>query len=96
MLGLAQRVGARLLLAGTNEFYGDPVHPQPESYRGCVNPIGIRSYYDEGKRIAETLFDYQRMVVSRCASCGFSTLMGRACCPTMNMCKQLHRPGSAG
>ena len=57
------RVGARLLLASTSEVYGDPeVHPQPESYRGCVNPIGLRSCYDEGKRIAETLcFDYQRM-----------------------------------
>ena len=63
MLGLARRVGARLLLASTSEVYGDPeVHPQPESYRGSVNPIGIRSCYDEGKRIAETLcFDYQRM-----------------------------------
>ncbi len=63
MLGLARRVGARLLLASTSEVYGDPeVHPQPESYRGCVNPIGIRSCYDEGKRIAEALcFDYQRM-----------------------------------
>ncbi|WP_392349845.1 UDP-glucuronic acid decarboxylase family protein [Parasynechococcus sp.] len=63
MLGLARRVGARLLLASTSEVYGDPeVHPQPESYRGAVNPIGIRSCYDEGKRIAETLcFDYQRM-----------------------------------
>ncbi|WP_320676021.1 UDP-glucuronic acid decarboxylase family protein [Prochlorococcus sp. MIT 1300] len=63
MLGLARRVGARILLASTSEVYGDPeVHPQPESYRGCVNTIGIRSCYDEGKRIAETLcFDYQRM-----------------------------------
>lgn len=63
MLGLARRVRARLLLASTSEVYGDPeVHPQPESYRGCVNTIGIRSCYDEGKRIAETLcFDYQRM-----------------------------------
>ena len=63
MLGLARRVKARLLLASTSEVYGDPdVHPQPESYRGCVNPIGIRACYDEGKRIAETLcFDYQRM-----------------------------------
>ena len=58
-----RRVKARLLLASTSEVYGDPeVHPQPESYRGCVNPIGIRACYDEGKRIAETLcFDYQRM-----------------------------------
>jgi UDP-glucuronate decarboxylase len=63
MLGLARRVGARFLLASTSEVYGDPeVHPQPENYRGCVNTIGIRSCYDEGKRIAETLcFDYQRM-----------------------------------
>ncbi|CAK27089.1 Nucleoside-diphosphate-sugar epimerases [Synechococcus sp. RCC307] len=63
MLGLARRVGARLLLASTSEVYGDPeVHPQPEGYRGCVNTIGIRSCYDEGKRIAETLcFDYKRM-----------------------------------
>ena len=63
MLGLASRVGARLLMASTSEIYGDPeVHPQPESYTGSVNPIGIRSCYDEGKRIAETLcFDYKRM-----------------------------------
>ncbi|MEB3271282.1 MAG: UDP-glucuronic acid decarboxylase family protein [Synechococcus sp.] len=63
MLGLARRVGARLLLASTSEVYGDPqVHPQPEHYRGSVNTIGIRSCYDEGKRIAETLcFDYLRM-----------------------------------
>ena len=63
MLGLARRVGARLLLASTSEVYGDPeVHPQPEHYWGSVNPIGVRSCYDEGKRIAETLcFDYQRM-----------------------------------
>jgi len=63
MLGLARRVGARLLLASTSEVYGDPeVHPQSESYRGNVNTIGVRSCYDEGKRIAETLcFDYHRM-----------------------------------
>ena len=63
MLGLARRVGARLLLASTSEVYGDPeVHPQPENYWGSVNPIGVRSCYDEGKRIAETLcFDYKRM-----------------------------------
>ena len=62
-LGLAKRVGARILQASTSEIYGDPeVHPQPESYRGCVNPIGIRSCYDEGKRMAETLFfDYYRI-----------------------------------
>jgi UDP-glucuronate decarboxylase len=62
MLGLAKRVKARMLLASTSEVYGDPeVHPQSEDYRGSVNPIGIRSCYDEGKRIAETLtFDYHR------------------------------------
>lgn len=62
MLGLAKRTGARILQASTSEVYGDPeIHPQPESYRGCVNPIGVRSCYDEGKRMAETLFfDYHR------------------------------------
>jgi UDP-glucuronate decarboxylase len=56
MLGLAKRVKARILLASTSEIYGDPrVHPQPESYWGNVNPIGPRSCYDEGKRVAETL-----------------------------------------
>ncbi|HWM47946.1 MAG TPA: UDP-glucuronic acid decarboxylase family protein [Xanthobacteraceae bacterium] len=62
MLGLAKRVRARILQASTSEVYGDPaVHPQPESYWGNVNPIGVRSCYDEGKRCAETLFfDYRR------------------------------------
>ena len=62
MLGLAKRVRARILQASTSEVYGDPeVHPQPEQYLGRVNPIGIRSCYDEGKRCAETLFfDYHR------------------------------------
>jgi len=62
MLGLAKRVGARILLASTSEVYGDPKeHPQKESYWGNVNPIGIRSCYDEGKRVAETLMmDYHR------------------------------------
>lgn len=62
MLGLAKRVNARILQASTSEVYGDPeIHPQTEDYRGCVNPIGIRSCYDEGKRMAETLFfDYHR------------------------------------
>lgn len=61
-LGLAKCCHARVLQASTSEVYGDPeVHPQPEEYRGCVNPIGIRSCYDEGKRMAETLFfDYYR------------------------------------
>ena len=62
MLGLAKRIGAKILLSSTSEVYGDPaVHPQPETYWGNVNPIGIRSCYDEGKRCAETLFfDYYR------------------------------------
>ncbi|MDB4694904.1 SDR family oxidoreductase [bacterium] len=62
MLGVAKRCGARILQASTSEVYGDPeVHPQVESYRGSVNPIGIRACYDEGKRVAETLFmDYHR------------------------------------
>jgi UDP-glucuronate decarboxylase len=62
MLGLAKRVKAKIFQASTSEVYGDPlVHPQPESYWGHVNPIGLRSCYDEGKRCAETLFfDYRR------------------------------------
>ena len=62
MLGLAKRIRAKVLQASTSEVYGDPkVHPQVESYWGNVNPIGIRSCYDEGKRCAETLFmDYHR------------------------------------
>lgn len=62
MLGIAKRTKAKILQASTSEVYGDPeIHPQVESYRGCVNPIGIRACYDEGKRCAETLFfDYQR------------------------------------
>lgn len=62
MLGLAKRTNAKILHASTSEVYGDPaVHPQPESYWGHVNPIGVRSCYDEGKRCAETLFmDYHR------------------------------------
>lgn len=62
MLGLAKRLKAKILQASTSEIYGDPaIHPQPESYWGNVNPIGLRSCYDEGKRCAETLFfDYHR------------------------------------
>lgn len=62
MLGLAKRTKAKILQASTSEVYGDPeIHPQPETYRGSVNPIGIRACYDEGKRCAETLFfDYHR------------------------------------
>ncbi len=63
VLGLAKRINAKVLHASTSEVYGDPdVHPQPETYRGNVNPIGPRACYDEGKRAAETLmFDYHRM-----------------------------------
>lgn len=62
MLGLAKRLDCKILLSSTSEVYGDPeIHPQDESYKGSVNPIGIRSCYDEGKRCAETLFfDYYR------------------------------------
>lgn len=62
MLGMAKRCRARILQASTSEIYGDPeIHPQPETYRGCVNTLGIRACYDEGKRAAETLFmDYHR------------------------------------
>ncbi|MFG0327834.1 MAG: UDP-glucuronic acid decarboxylase family protein [Phycisphaerales bacterium JB037] len=62
VLGMAKRCGAKVLQASTSEVYGDPdIHPQPESYRGNVNPIGPRACYDEGKRAAETLFfDYKR------------------------------------
>ena len=63
MLGLARRLKARILFSSTSEVYGDPeIHPQSEEYKGSVNPIGIRSCYDEGKRVAESLcFDYQRI-----------------------------------
>src|SRR5688500_49615 len=64
MLGLAKRLGCKILQASTSEIYGDPVvHPQTEDYWGNVNPIGVRSCYDEGKRCAETLFfDYHRQL----------------------------------
>ncbi len=67
MLGLARRIKAKILQASTSEVYGDPdIHPQPETYRGNVNPIGPRSCYDEGKRCAETLFfDYHRQTQLR-------------------------------
>ena len=63
VLGMAKRCRARILQASTSEIYGDPeIHPQPETYRGCVNTLGIRACYDEGKRAAETLFmDYHRL-----------------------------------
>ena len=89
MLGLARRVGARLLLASTSEVYGDPeVHPQPESYRGCVNTIGIRSCYDEGKRIAETLcFDYQRMHGTEIRVMRIFNTYGPRMLPVMTSCE---------
>ncbi len=67
MLGLAKRIGAKILQSSTSEVYGDPtVHPQPEDYRGNVNPFGPRACYDEGKRCAETLFfDYRRQHKTR-------------------------------
>ena len=63
MLGVAKKNGAKILQASTSEVYGDPeVHPQKENYKGNVNPNGVRSCYDEGKRVAESLFfDYRRM-----------------------------------
>jgi len=68
LLGMAKRVKARILQSSTSEVYGDPeIHPQPESYWGSVNPIGIRSCYDEGKRVAETLMmDYHRQNAVDC------------------------------
>jgi UDP-glucuronate decarboxylase len=71
VLGMAKRCNAKVFQASTSEVYGDPeVHPQPESYRGSVNPIGIRACYDEGKRAAETLFmDYHRMHKLRTRIC---------------------------
>ncbi len=67
MLDLAVKYNAKIMQFSTSEVYGDPqVHPQPESYRGCVNPVGIRSCYDEGKRCAESLcFDYNRQYGTR-------------------------------
>ena len=64
MLGLAKRVGARILLTSTSEVYGDPeISPQPETYWGHVNPIGPRACYDEGKRVAETMMSVQQLLV---------------------------------
>ena len=81
MLGLAKRTGAKILLSSTSEVYGDPeVHPQAEDYWGNVNPIGIRSCYDEGKRCAETLFlTTAASMTSPSWWLGFSTRTGRAC-----------------
>ena len=84
MLGLAKRIKARFLLASTSEVYGDPkVHPQTEDYWGNVNPIGIRSCYDEGKRVAETL-RWTTIVRTgwTSGSSASSTPTDRACSPT--------------
>ena len=98
MLGLAKRVKARILQASTSEVYGDPeIHPQTEDYWGHVNPIGIRSCYDEGKRCAETLFfDYYRqhdlgIKVMRI----FNTYGPRMQPGRRPGGQQLHRPGAA-
>jgi UDP-glucuronate decarboxylase len=82
MLGLAKRLKVKILQSSTSEVYGDPTeHPQRESYWGNVNPIGVRSCYDEGKRCAETLFfDYHRQHKS--GSFGSSTLTGQGCTRT--------------
>ena len=84
-LGLAKRVGARILQASTSEVYGDPeIHPQVESYRGNVNPIGLRACYDEGKRCAETLF---LIIIGRTRWIyewlEYSTPTGQECCLMM-------------
>ena len=98
MLGLAKRLRARIFQASTSEVYGDPdVHPQPEDYWGHVNPIGIRSCYDEGKRCAETLFfDYHRqhkldIKVARI----FNTYGPRMHPNDGRVVSQLHRAGAA-
>jgi UDP-glucuronate decarboxylase len=84
MLGLAKRTKAKVLQASTSEVYGDPfVHPQPEEYWGNVNPIGIRSCYDEGKRCAETLFfDYHRQNKVRIKVVRIFNTYGPECSPT--------------
>jgi UDP-glucuronate decarboxylase len=83
LLGLAKRTNAKILQASTSEIYGDPeVHPQPESYWGKVNPIGIRSCYDEGKRCAETLFfDYHRQYDVRIKVARIFNTYGPNMCP---------------
>ena len=97
MLGLAKRTGARILLASTSEVYGDPeVHPQVEEYWGHVNPNGIRSCYDEGKRCAETLFfDYHRQNQVDIKVARIFNTYGPECTPTTVEWFQLHRSDSA-
>ena len=98
MLGLAKRVKARILQASTSEVYGDPeVHPQTEDYWGHVNPIGIRSCYDEGKRCAETLFfDYHRQHDLRHQGDADLQHLRPAHAPERRpRGLQLHRPGAA-
>ena len=98
MLGLAKRTGARILLSSTSEVYGDPAtHPQEESYWGNVNPIGIRSCYDEGKRCAETLFfDYYRQHALPIKVARIFNTYGPADAPGRRpRGLELHRPGAA-
>jgi UDP-glucuronate decarboxylase len=83
MLGLTKRLQAKILQASTSEIYGDPqTHPQQESYWGNVNPIGLRSCYNEAKRCAETLFFDYHSIASRSRSCEFSIPTDPACIPT--------------
>ena len=98
MLGLAKRTKAKIFQASTSEVYGDPeVHPQPESYWGKVNPIGIRSCYDEGKRCAETLFfDYHRQHQVQIKVARIFNTYGPAHAPQRRpRGEQLHRAGPA-
>ena len=97
MLGLAKRVGAKILQASTSEVYGDPtVHPQTEDYRGNVNPLGPRACYDEGKRCAETLFfDYHRQHRTRIKVARIFNTYGPRMHPERRPRRlQLHRPGA--
>ncbi len=99
MLGLAKRLKAKIFQASTSEVYGDPtVHPQPEGYRGNVNPIGPRACYDEGKRCAETLFfDYYRQHNLKHPRRPHLQHLRSAHAPQRRPRRlQLHRPGAAG
>ena len=84
MLGLAKRVGARILLASTSEVYGDPEqHPQTEEYKGSVNPIGIRACYDEGKELQRLFLIIKEAMMSILELCGFLIPMVLECFPMM-------------
>ena len=96
VLGLAKRLRARVLQASTSEVYGDPeVHPQPEDYRGSINPIGPRACYDEGKRCAETLFfDYHRQHGLADPRCSHLQHLRAAHAPERRSCRiELHPAG---